>query len=253
MLAEVLSPRLGVYGAQIDRNTNTLTIQYNPDCFSLDQAKALAHDVGLALGGGVRHCILDLPDMGRAEHAEVLEKRLEQIPGVARAAINPLSRIVTVEYLEGTEVTNTDIITRLQEWGYRTREIGLPAGWWDRHRLALYTITTAVTLLAAWLLQRAGASPVLVTMLVAFGYLAGGGFAARNGLRALRQGQIDVDTLMVTAALGAAAIGQWIEGGHPALPLCPEQRAGALCLGSHAPGHSRLDGPAPGAGPRAAR
>lgn len=213
MLAEILSPRIGVYSAQIDRDANTLTIEYDPDRFSLDQAKALAHDVGLVLGGGVRHCILDLPDVGRAEHTGALEKRLKQIPGVARAAINPLSRTVTVEYLEGTEVTNADIITRLQEWGYRSREISLPEGWWDRHRLALYTIVAAVVLLAAWLLQRAGASPMLVTALVAIGYLAGGGFAARNGLRALRQGQIDVDTLMVTAALGAAAIGQWVEGG----------------------------------------
>jgi Cd2+/Zn2+-exporting ATPase len=217
-LVKALSPRVGVYSTQIDRAAGTLTLEYDPDRFSLDQAKALARDVGLILEGTVHHCILDLPDAARAEYACPLERRLMHIPGVTHAALNPLARTLTVEYLDGAEITNTDIISRLREWGYRARDIGKPEGWWDRHRLTVYTVTTAIALLMAWLLERSGgaqhAAPVLlVTGLAVVAYVAGGGFATLNGLRALRQGQIDVDTLMVSAALGAAVIGEWLEGG----------------------------------------
>jgi Cd2+/Zn2+-exporting ATPase len=212
-LAELLSPRLGVQRVQLNRSEGTLTIEYDPTHFSLDQVKALAREVGLVLGGGVHHCILDLPDMARAEYAGPLEENLMQIPGVAYAAVNPSARTLTVEYFADAAVTDEDIIGRLQDWGYRVRDFRLPAGWWDRHHLAVYSAVTAVALMAGWLLERAGSNPILVTILVVIAYLAGGGFAARNALRALRQGQIDIDTLMVTAALGAAFIGQWVEGG----------------------------------------
>lgn len=43
-------------------------------------------------------------------------------------------------------------------------------------------------------------------------YLAGGLQPARDGLAALRERRIDVDVLMVVAALAAAAIGQWRDG-----------------------------------------
>jgi Cd2+/Zn2+-exporting ATPase len=43
-------------------------------------------------------------------------------------------------------------------------------------------------------------------------YLAGGALAARTGLLALVRRELNVDLLMVLAALGAAAIGEWQEG-----------------------------------------
>jgi Zn2+/Cd2+-exporting ATPase len=43
-------------------------------------------------------------------------------------------------------------------------------------------------------------------------YVAGGLAPSLNAIRALRRGQLNVDLLMVLAALGAAAIGDWLEG-----------------------------------------
>ncbi|WP_298800357.1 heavy metal translocating P-type ATPase [uncultured Pseudonocardia sp.] len=44
-------------------------------------------------------------------------------------------------------------------------------------------------------------------------YLAGGWEPALEGLRALRERRLDVDLLMIVAAVAAAAIGQWFDGG----------------------------------------
>ncbi|HEX9796472.1 MAG TPA: heavy metal translocating P-type ATPase [Anaerolineales bacterium] len=212
-LVRALTPERGVQRATIDRAAGKLHLQVIPDRFSLDQAKAIAQNVGLRLEGEVHHCILDLPTMGRVDASRTIEKRLMAIPGVARAAVNPVARTVTIEYLEGSQLAEQDLLGRLKAWGYAFRSIDLPADWWERHRLLVYTAVTAIALGVGWLLSALGASPTVYIPLAAIAYLAGGGFAARNGLRALRRGEIDVDTLMVTAALGAALIGEWVEGG----------------------------------------
>ena len=212
-LVRALTPERGVQRATIDRAAGKLRLQVVPELFSLDQTKAIARDVGLRLEGKVHHCILDLPTIGRVEASRTIEQRLMAIPGVARAAVNPVARTVTIEYLEGSDLGESDLLSRLKAWGYAIRQVDLPADWWERHRLSVYTAVTAVALGLGWLLSALGAAPAIYAPLAVIAYLAGGGFAARNGLRALRHGGIDVDTLMVTAALGAAIIGEWVEGG----------------------------------------
>lgn len=57
-----------------------------------------------------------------------------------------------------------------------------------------------------------GAPWPLVALLYAACYIAGGWEPAWSGLQALRERTLDVDILMIVAALGAAAIGQWLDG-----------------------------------------
>jgi Cd2+/Zn2+-exporting ATPase len=70
---------------------------------------------------------------------------------------------------------------------------------------------TAAAVAAGWWFQSAG---VVGGALGAFtlAYLAGGWDATRRSLGALRQGDVDVDLLMVLAAVGAASVGHWLEG-----------------------------------------
>jgi cation transport ATPase len=60
--------------------------------------------------------------------------------------------------------------------------------------------------------QLAGAAPWLWWTLYLFCYAAGGWEPGWSGLRALREKTLDVDLLMVVAAMGAAAIGQVFDG-----------------------------------------
>ncbi|MCI0643383.1 MAG: cadmium-translocating P-type ATPase [Chloroflexi bacterium] len=212
-LAQTLGPRQGVLKIQLDRAAGTLTVEYDPDRFSLDQLKALGQEVGLVIGRAVHHTIVDLPAASRTAPARELEARLKAMPGVARAAANPLARTLAIEYLDDSPTTGADVLQQLRAWGYRAQEWQLAVSWWEKNQLIVYTVVAGLALLAGWLAERAGAGPWLWGTLFALAYLAGGGFAARNGFNALRQGQIDVDFLMVAAALGAAVIGEWVEGG----------------------------------------
>ncbi|MEW2552879.1 heavy metal translocating P-type ATPase [Streptomyces zhihengii] len=87
----------------------------------------------------------------------------------------------------------------------RTRAAELPEVRW--------AALAAAAFLCALPLDLAGAPAWTWGPLYAVCYLAGGWEPAREGVRALRARTLDVDLLMVAAALGAAAIGQFLDGG----------------------------------------
>ncbi len=78
---------------------------------------------------------------------------------------------------------------------------------------AILTIICAVTLSLGWLGgQLAWISETAQLSLYLVAYLSGGYYGALAGLQALRKLELNIDFLMVLAALGAAAIGEWVEG-----------------------------------------
>ena len=87
----------------------------------------------------------------------------------------------------------------------RTRLFALPEVRWATAALLLF--------LVAFPLQLGGAPAWVWAPLYAATYLTGGWEPGWAGLQALREKTLDVDLLMVVAALGAAAIGQVMDGG----------------------------------------
>ncbi|WP_329237543.1 heavy metal translocating P-type ATPase [Streptomyces sp. NBC_00111] len=86
----------------------------------------------------------------------------------------------------------------------RTRVLALTEARWAGAALALF--------LLALLLELTGAPAWVWGPLYALVYAAGGWEPALSGLRELREKVLDVDLLMIVAALGAASIGQVMDG-----------------------------------------
>ncbi|MER6165253.1 heavy metal translocating P-type ATPase [Streptomyces violaceorubidus] len=87
----------------------------------------------------------------------------------------------------------------------RTRVLALPEARW--------ALVSLLAFLAALPLDLVGSAPAWTYgPLYALAYAAGGWEPALEGLRALRGKTLDVDLLMIVAALGAAAIGQVFDG-----------------------------------------
>ncbi|MFC7936479.1 heavy metal translocating P-type ATPase [Streptomyces sp. NPDC057387] len=86
----------------------------------------------------------------------------------------------------------------------RTRVLALPEARW--------ALVSLVAFLLALPLDLGGAPVWAYGPLYAVAYAAGGWEPALEGLRALREKTLDVDLLMIVAALGAAAIGQVLDG-----------------------------------------
>ncbi|MFJ9584249.1 heavy metal translocating P-type ATPase [Streptomyces acidicola] len=88
--------------------------------------------------------------------------------------------------------------------GRRTRVLALPEARW--------ALASTLAFLLALPLDLTGAPAWLYGPLYVIAYAAGGWEPALEGLRALREKTLDVDLLMIVAALGAAAIGQVLDG-----------------------------------------
>ncbi|MFA3872677.1 heavy metal translocating P-type ATPase [Streptomyces sp. MMCC 100] len=86
----------------------------------------------------------------------------------------------------------------------RTRVLALPEARW--------ALVSLVAFLLALPLDLGGAPAWTYGPLYVVAYAAGGWEPALEGLRALREKTLDVDLLMIVAALGAAAIGQILDG-----------------------------------------
>lgn len=94
------------------------------------------------------------------------------------------------------------------------QETGTPPVWltkaWLEPRLV---VITALAIVGVFIAGRLDAPAWLVLALNILSYVAGGVFGAQGALESLtKEHKMDVDLLMVLAALGAASIGQWQEG-----------------------------------------
>src|SRR5580704_2459816 len=84
---------------------------------------------------------------------------------------------------------------------------------WERHGEAITTLLCAVFVAAGWAAQRAGIGVAWTSPIFLVGYVLGGYRQAIEGTTTLvKDRELDVDLLMVVAAIGAAAIGYWFDG-----------------------------------------
>lgn len=89
---------------------------------------------------------------------------------------------------------------------------GLSFGDWERHGAAIVTALCLLFIGLAWWAGKNEMNALEITLFV-FAYVIGGYQKAQEGLETLiKEKDLDVDLLMVVAAIGAAAIGYWIDG-----------------------------------------
>ncbi len=85
--------------------------------------------------------------------------------------------------------------------------------WLTEQRIeALFVPITLIAMLLGLLAERALLAPQMAGALYLLAYITGGAFGLKGGIEALRERVIDVDLLMVLAALGAAIVGAPFEG-----------------------------------------
>jgi Cd2+/Zn2+-exporting ATPase len=150
-----------------------------------------------------------------------LENRLRKIPGATGVQANPGAKSVSIQF-DAESVTPAAFEQRIKDAGYKVRtapdnQQQLRESWSEqdaeRNRLAVLTGICLIATIAAWIGDATSALPRLgVLLLYGAAYFAGGFEATRRALQELRAGSLNVDLLMVLAALGAASVGDWREG-----------------------------------------
>jgi Cd2+/Zn2+-exporting ATPase len=220
-LTRSIARHRGVVGVHPVPGTTRLEIEYDPRALSEADVREIAgeHLPSPAL----QKRTLRLDGAACEACAIRLERRLRKLPGVRKATATYLGNVLCLVFdrAETDEATllrgirasgaqvrpytvgsfdgdGADLVTRLrrgelvEETCCLTGFLGLAGGAWAEHVLGLDSLLTRG--------------------LYAASFLGGGAFGLRAAWNSLRHRVLDVDVLMVLAALGAAFVGEPFEG-----------------------------------------
>jgi len=212
----------GVLQAGVDALHHEVTIDFDPRLISEEGVRQVA--ARLAPVGHQQYCKTILHLGGRASGAaeQKLERKAQKIEGIRRARATFLGGVMTVTF-DDARLSEAQVIEKVRETGAAVKPYAVEAEhrpvnigewlkrWTTGDRLeALCMVLTFVFMMTGWITAKAGVAWHNVFYVGA--YLAGGYFGVRAGLQSLRQWTIDIDLLMVLAALGAAVVGAPFEG-----------------------------------------
>lgn len=158
--------------------------------------------------------VMRIEGMDCADCAAKLEKRLSGMDGVQRVIVNFGAGKMTVEHTISVE----DILRVVDRAGYKALpEIqakgtdNLHPVWW-RNAKTQVTIAAGIFLAVAVLIDWLGIAETFTVPLYVLAMLLGGYHVAKSGFYAIRSLTPDMNVLMMIAAVGAVAIGEWSEG-----------------------------------------
>ena len=229
-----LRPRAGVDEVHVLPATTDqpakLCIHYDPDALSLSTVRAEVSAAGAEIGSQYGHLIWRIAGL-HARRARTIGDRLAQLPGVLEVDVNPAG-LVRVEF-ERAAITEDTLANALTEMGAAPTElVAKPAhvseekadgeeehdhdhgGPFGANTELIFALACGALLAAGFAVSKLwGSAPVwlpLACYVAAYGF--GGFFTVREAIDNLRLRRFEIDTLMLVAAAGAAALGAWGEG-----------------------------------------
>jgi Cd2+/Zn2+-exporting ATPase len=188
-----------------------LCLHYDPALFGIAQVRSMAEAAGARLGERYRHELMRIDGMDCSTCATVIEHALHRLDGVMEAAVSYAAERMRLEY-DTEKVSRKAIVERLQALGYNVLEPQHKSPWYVEYRELMVSATAGALLLAGWLAGMHHDGRLVSVALLGASLLLGGYYAMRDAWQSIRERQLDIDVLMIVAAMGAAALGQWTEG-----------------------------------------
>ncbi len=230
LINKAIGTQSGIVGFDIYANSGELAVDYDSEKMSETAVTELVNTIRPALSRRWQKCTLRLGRQGgRAceSCALGLERRVSKLPGVQRVAASYIGGTLSITYDEAK--TNPENITKLiTNLGVdvpptETTTVAetlspLPSSkrqiweWFSQSTEAIFTLITLLTMIAGLVATNQGAPDLVVLVCYSAAYVFGGYYGLKGGIESLRQLTIDVDLLMILAAVGAALVGEPFEG-----------------------------------------
>ncbi|MBJ8028449.1 cation-translocating P-type ATPase [Bacillus cereus group sp. N21] len=167
----------------------------------------LPRDTPKVTGDGVQTYLVGGMDCGAC--ALTIEKHLQNVSGVQEVHVNFATGKMHIRHDRSTD----DIIKEISNAGFEASLAGSRRGATPNSKSKDTTLILSGLFLALGFFSGfANTSPLLITLLYAASTLIGGYKPAKSAFYALRSKALDMNVLMISAAIGAALIGQWLEG-----------------------------------------
>lgn len=216
VLSDTLRGYSGIREVEFDVDQGRLQVAYDPRALSDERAMQLVRKAGEQAWERVSHCAMKNGGTCGECVAEMSSELARHYQTLAHAYVAPEARynngVMDVQ-LKKLDLAEHEF-NRIEE-SFSVPEKAAPAlPLVSRDRLeVIFTVLNALTALLAFLGQRFGfLSPEAVIAFYGVAYVSGGYYGLLDGLDLLRERRLDVNLLMIMAALGAAVIGQPAEG-----------------------------------------
>ena len=213
-LQDLLSVHKGIERVHVKRDNGQaqLCIHYDPNLVTLSQVQRWAEQSGAQVRNRYRHATVRITDMDCADCALSIEHILNRFQGVLDVSVNYAAEKMWVEY-DTTVVSLEDIVKHVESLGYTVEREEAPKGWIRENlELVLSLLSGAFLAVGFFGSTLLGLPEPLARVLYALAYVTGGYHATRHGIKAALKLRLDIDFLMVVAAVGAAILGEWAEG-----------------------------------------
>ncbi|NOU70238.1 cadmium-translocating P-type ATPase [Paenibacillus sp. LMG 31458] len=203
----------GINGVQVNYNTGKMQVVYEDEKV-LDQIpdtiKKLGHTIEAVQKKGSGR-IYNIEGMDCSSCALTIEKHMKTLPSVKSVSVNFSTGKMTAEHDSSVE----EIIKEISKSGYKATLVSSKRKSdqvkKDNSGTNLIIFSGAL-LLFGFLGSFANVSPSFTTLLYAVSIIIGGYKPARSAYYAVKSRSLDMNVLMTAAVLGAAAIGEWLEG-----------------------------------------
>ncbi len=233
-LVTLLKNKSGIESAHLlekeNRGNGQICIHYDPKIISIGEVRELALRAGAELERRYGHFLVRTEPM-HARQARSLESRIRRIDGVLEAGVSPAGAI-RVEF-DLQVVEKKQILTELEKIGWRKPEPlnedlsrhGSNAhdpkeddedehshGWLGEKTELIFAGICGALLLFGWTLSMVSSAEPTLWVVYLSAYVFGGFFTFREAFDNIRAYRLEIDLLMLVAAIGAATLGAWAEG-----------------------------------------
>ena len=203
----------GIIRAHVERDKVPvdLCIHYDPNQLTLSDVKRLAERAGAQIINRFHHESIAVEGMDCSDCVTVIEHSIGRMDGVLSVNVNYPAEKMWIEY-DNQKVSRASIEKRVRSLGYEIPVEGLRS-WYKENREIVFSLIAGLLVLIGWLGQTFFDLPAIAaTALYITAYIFGGWDISQHAWHAIKEKHFDTDLLMVMAALGAAALGEFAEG-----------------------------------------
>ena len=211
----------GIVKTAVGTDGQSIAIEYDPRTISDESVRRVAACLMPEAQRRFDRCVMRLGGRACEACALKLERKAQRIQGVRRARATFIGGVMSVTF-DNAQLSPEQVIEHIRKTGAPVTPFTVPRdlphsiGEWLQYYSgsieAACTVLTFIFMIAGWLTPRIGLGQIWATTFFTAAYVAGGIFAVQTGLRSLRHWTIDVDLLMILAALGAAMVRAPFEG-----------------------------------------
>ncbi len=201
-----------VQDVDVDVMGGKVRVRYAEDKLSRGDIAGAIRRIGFKVEDDeTRRASFIVEGMDCADEVRQIEDKLGGLPGLTNLAFDLMARRLTVEGV----VSSAEVARALKDIGMTARPEGdeaRPLSFWGRRGRLVMTAVSGFFLALGLTLGWSGFRLAIQVPILAISTVAGAWFVAPRALRAARNLALDMNFLMLVAAVGAAAIGEWAEG-----------------------------------------